>query len=126
MNRVRDKLLVRMKSIGIDTDGAIKRLCNNVELYEKILVKFLEDGSYKGLKDSLDNNNFKDAQMYSHTLKGLGGNLGFIELATCSTKILELLRGGELDNLDYFMGKLSEEYIKVTSLIKELKNNKEV
>ncbi|MGG7178421.1 Hpt domain-containing protein [Clostridium paraputrificum] len=115
-----------MKSIGIDTDGAIKRLCNNVELYEKILVKFLEDGSYKGLKDSLDNNNFKDAQMYSHTLKGLGGNLGFIELATCSTKILELLRGGELDNLDYFMGKLSEEYIKVTSLIKELKNNKEV
>lgn len=114
-----EDFIVRLKSIGVDTDGTIKRFCNNTDLYKKILIKFLNDKNYGDLIESLKNMDYKNSEMYSHTLKGLGSNLGFIEFSNYSAEILDMLRRGEYNNLDVMREKLSEEYIKIITLIKE-------
>ncbi|MGG7179363.1 Hpt domain-containing protein [Clostridium paraputrificum] len=112
--------ILKLKSIGVDTEGTINRFCNNLELYKKILVKFLSDKNYEDLMNSLNNKDYKDAEMYSHTLKGLCSNLGFVELSKISAEILGMLREGKYNNLEDMREKLREEYIKVITLIKEV------
>lgn len=115
---MQDVFLLKLKEIGVDIDGTISRLCNNVDLYKKLLIKFLEDKNFEMLIDSLENNDYKNIEIYAHTLKGLSSNLGFVELSKACAEMVESIRKEEFHSLDEVMEKIKSQYMELTTMIK--------
>jgi len=69
----------------IDTDLGLSLMGGNEKLYFKILKRFRED--YSDL--NLDNLKDEEFKMAIHTLKGLSGNIGAVDLNTIATKLEE-------------------------------------
>ena len=67
---------------GIDTAAGLKVVQNNVVLYRKLLVKFLETQAefHEAFKNALEKHDPQAAAMAAHTLKGVAGNLGMKHL----------------------------------------------
>ncbi|WP_186441353.1 response regulator [Desulfamplus magnetovallimortis] len=67
---------------GIDIDMGLSRTNKNKKLYQDIIVKFYDTHQHfiKELKEHLDNSDDNTAQRMAHTLKGVAGNIGAVEL----------------------------------------------
>ena len=86
-----DKLI----ALGLDANTAILRLGYNMDLYLGTLQHFCTDhaASAMKLKDLIDKQDFESAQRLMHTLKGLAGSIGAINLQ-------KLARSAELELLE--------------------------
>ena len=67
------------EQMGADYEGVLGRLRSEV-LIKKFAKKFLDDGSFRSLKDNLVQKNGEEAFRAAHTLKGVCQNLGFDNL----------------------------------------------
>ena len=67
------------EQMGADYEGVLGRLRSEV-LIKKFAKKFLDDGSFRSLKDNLAQKNGEEAFRAAHTLKGVCQNLGFDNL----------------------------------------------
>ncbi len=83
-------------AMGGDYDDAIGRL-RSERLLSKFVLKFLDDGSYRLLLDSLENGNGEEAFRASHTIKGMCQNLSFTDLGHSASELTEALRAGRTD-----------------------------
>ena len=97
-------------SQGVDYNTALERFMGKDDLYERFLVKFLDDENFSKLGEA-----FKCA----HTLKGLSGNLGFDNLLEEDVRIVEILRSGSLDGVEELYEILREKYQKLCDTIKK-------
>lgn len=80
-------------AINGDYQDVIGRL-RSEKLVRKFVLKFLNDGSYNLLCQSLKDKNYEDAFRAAHTIKGVCQNLGFTKLLDSSSKLTEALRNG--------------------------------
>ena len=64
----------------IDIEDGLKRVMNNTKLYAKLLTKFKEDQNIKTIETALASSDLQNAQVATHTLKGLSANLSLTEL----------------------------------------------
>ena len=76
-----------------DYEEALGRL-RSERIITKFALKFLSDGSYKLLEDSLAQKNYSEAFRAAHTIKGVCQNLAFAPLGRSSSALAEALRGG--------------------------------
>lgn len=76
------------EQMGADYEGVLGRLRSEV-LIKKFAKKFLDDGSFRSLKDNLAQKNGEEAFRAAHTLKGVCQNLGFDNLYKASFDITE-------------------------------------
>ena len=60
---------------GIDYDSGVERLMGNTEMYERFLQMFLDDDSFKNLDAAMQSQNYQEAFLQAHTLKGVAGAL---------------------------------------------------
>lgn len=74
------------EQMGADYEGVLGRLRSEV-LIKKFAKKFLDDGSFRSLKDNLAQKNGEEAFRAAHTLKGVCQNLGFDNLYKASFDI---------------------------------------
>lgn len=104
---------------GIDVEGLVKRFMGNEALAEKFLKKFLGDESFGRLKTAIEEGNCEDAFKAVHTLKGVAGNLGLIELYRHAILMTEKLREGDMSNAaeDYAM--MEQTYRKAIEVIEK-------
>ena len=72
--------------------------------------KFLDDGSFRSLKDNLAQKNGEEAFRAAHTLKGVCQNLGFDNLYKASFDITEKLRGRDTEGCEELLAKVEEQY----------------
>ena len=79
------------EQMGADYEGVLGRLRSEV-LIKKFAKKFLDDGSFRSLKDNLAQKNGEEAFRAAHTLKGVCQNLGLI---ICIRQALILQRSSE-------------------------------
>ena len=79
------------EQMGADYEGVLGRLRSEV-LIKKFAKKFLDDGSFRSLKDNLAQKNGEEAFRAAHTLKGVCQNLGF---EICIRQALILQRSSE-------------------------------
>ena len=88
----REKLI----AAGIDYDDGLKRMSGNEALYEKFLIKFLQDDNIHilGKSGQVDTDTVFRAV---HTLKGVSATLGIKELAEACDVICKKIRAGETD-----------------------------
>ena len=56
--------------------------------------------NYRGLLESLDQENYGEAFKYAHTLKGVSANLGLDPISRPASALTELLRGKEASEVD--------------------------
>ncbi|VYU44329.1 hypothetical protein [Clostridium tertium] len=115
---MQERFLLELKEVGVDIDGATSRLCNNLVLYKKLLNKFLEDKNFEMLIYSLEKKDYKNIEIYAHTLKGLSGNLGFVELSKTCAEMVESVRKEEFDSLDEVVKRIKSQYMELTTLIR--------
>ncbi len=80
-------------ALGGDYDEAMGRL-RSERLVQKFVLKFLNDGSYQLLCDSLAAGDREEAFRAAHTIKGVCANLAFNTLLDSSEALTEALRDG--------------------------------
>lgn len=80
-------------ALGGDYDEAMGRL-RSERLVQKFVLKFLDDGSYRLLEDSLAAGDRAEAFRAAHTIKGVCANLAFNTLLASSEQLTEALRDG--------------------------------
>jgi HPt (histidine-containing phosphotransfer) domain-containing protein len=73
--------------VYINIEDGLKRVLNNTKLFAKLLVKFKEDQNLAGIESALAAGDLPKAQICTHTLKGISGNLSLVEL---NKHVLEL------------------------------------
>ena len=95
--------------VGGDYEGVLSRLRKD-ERIEKFALKFLDDGSYQLLCDSLAAGNYDEAFRASHTIKGVCQNLGFDKLHVSADALTEKLRAKDTDGLEAYIDCLKEDY----------------
>ncbi|MBF0615069.1 MAG: response regulator [Magnetococcales bacterium] len=99
---------------GVDVVGAVAKLGGNQRLYLSIMEKFLEQqhNTVAGIKSAIDNKQIAEAIRITHTLKGLGGNLGCTTLQELCGSLENVLERDPVSwesyvsQLDLLMGEL--------------------
>lgn len=97
------------EQMGADYEGVLGRLRSEVRI-KKFAKKFLDDGSFRSLKDNLAQKNGEEAFRAAHTLKGVCQNLGFDNLYKASFDITEKLRGRDTEGCEELLAKVEEQY----------------
>ena len=97
------------EQMGADYEGVLGRL-RSEGLIKKFAKKFLDDGSFRSLKDNLAQKNGEEAFRAAHTLKGVCQNLGFTNLYQPAYELTEVLRAGTLEGSKEWFDRVTEQY----------------
>lgn len=88
------KLKECYEEIGADYESVLARL-GSEKLVCKFLKKYFEKNEYEVLENAVAEQNWRDAFMYAHNMKGFGLNLSLAELSEAGSVLCEALRAGE-------------------------------
>jgi signal transduction histidine kinase/CheY-like chemotaxis protein len=107
---------------GIDIESGLKIVLNNVELYRKLLLKFLDTHAnfHETFKDALKNRDPQAAGIAAHTLKGVAGNLGMKNIYQ-SASALELTVKNETGHEEELLEKVLSELQPVIAGLEKLR-----
>lgn len=87
---------------GIDYVDAMDRFGDNAELYERLALKYLNDTHLVSLQAAIEAHEFSDGYSEAHALKGVAGNLSFVDLFKTAALVSDALYAGESDAaIDY-------------------------
>lgn len=106
-----------LRSAGIAYDTALARFVGKHEIYEKYLVKFLEDSFVEDAIKAYENKDIDIVLEQTHALKGVAGTLGITALYEMSAQIVSDLRKGDQDNLKQKLEQLLEESRRIKQVI---------
>ncbi len=109
----------KLTESGINIDEFIKRLMGNEALVKIFVAKFTEDGNFKALCEAFEAGDMKKAEMASHTLKGMCGNMSHTRLFGLFTEQVCRIRAGESEKAKEMMAELSNEYGLAVSCMRE-------
>ncbi|HJB92275.1 MAG TPA: hypothetical protein H9763_12540 [Candidatus Eisenbergiella merdigallinarum] len=109
----------RLKAAGIDADGALERLMGSEALMARLFRKFLEDGTFAALLESVNAGEKEEALKASHTLKGMCGNLSMDRLYRLFTAQVDLMRSEDWDGAAAMMPQISAAYEEAVSAIRD-------
>ena len=108
------------EQMGADYEGVLGRLRSEV-LIKKFAKKFLDDGSFRSLKDNLVQKNGEEAFRAAHTLKGVCQNLGFDNLFAPSQELTEKLRGATtIEGADELFAAVEKEYDRTCEALRKI------
>ena len=105
-------MVIEMAGTAFNVPDALGRLMNNKNLYKKLLDKFAAGyGDFEGkVMAAFGEGNFEEAIQLSHTMKGLAGNLGAMDLQEASLALEQIAKGGSrTPELDGALEKFSLE-----------------
>ena len=107
------------EAIDSDYDDVMRRLGSET-LVRKFVLKFLDDTSFRGLKEGLENQDAELAFRSAHTLKGVCQNLGFDNLYPSSKDLTELLRAGSMDGYEDLFAEVEKEYNRTCEALRKV------
>ena len=112
----------KLVEIGVDYDEVINRFMGKEDFYLRMLKKFLNDGNYEGLKQAVEQKNWREAFTYAHTVKGLCGNLGLGGILEYVVPLTEEVRSEPYDeeSIVNYMNDASKAYDKTVEVIQSL------
>lgn len=112
----------KLMTVGVEYDEVLKRFMGKEDFYLRMLKKFLNDQNYSGLKQAVEDKNWKDAFVYAHTVKGLCGNLGLGGILDYVSPLTEELRSEPYDeeSIMHHMRHVAKAYDKTVEVIEAL------
>ncbi len=100
---------------GIDIQTGLKGMNGNLELYTKLLVNFHD--RHKGIQEEiqykLGKGDRATAQRLAHTIKGVAGTLGCIELSKISSQLETAIKNTDNDRIPPLLNRFSAEMERV-------------
>lgn len=87
-------------------------------LVQKFVLKFLSDGSYDLLCNSLQSEDYGEAFRAAHTIKGVCQNLSFTKLYKSSNQLTEALRNGWSPEAASLMEQVKQDYEQTVAAIR--------
>ena len=99
-------------SIDENYENVSSRMMGNQKLVEKFVRKFLEDPTYKQIKESVEKMD------YDEILSAI--NLEFTQLQQKSAKAVDMIRAGEKETVLPVIDEIEKEYQKVVDAIQKL------
>lgn len=97
------------EQVHANYDDMLTRVPNDA-LMTKIAKMFLNDQSFKQLKEGLETGDGDKAFNGAHSLKGVCLNLGFTQLSSDVSEITELLRGRQVVECSELFHRIEENY----------------
>jgi HPt (histidine-containing phosphotransfer) domain-containing protein len=85
------------EKIYVDEADGVKRVMNNLKLYIKLLTKFRNENNLDDLNAQISAGDLEKAQAAAHTIKGIAGNLSFIELQKQSLEVETQIKAKSVD-----------------------------
>jgi CheY-like chemotaxis protein len=84
---------------GIDTLNGLKRVAGNKRLYRDLLNQFAtkQKDADQRIKSALEAGNTKFAERIAHTVKGVAGNIGIINVHSCAERLERAIREKQPD-----------------------------
>ena len=79
------QLADKLRPFGIDYVDAMDRFGDNAELYERLALKYLDDGHLVALQAAMEAKDYSEGYSQAHALKGVAGNLSFKDLYDCAS-----------------------------------------
>ncbi|NLU23596.1 MAG: Hpt domain-containing protein [Clostridiales bacterium] len=92
--------ITKLNGAGISYDEGLRRFANKPELYQKYLVKFFDDPTFRDLGACLVSGRYEEAFRCAHTLKGMTGNLSMTDFYCGICKLVEVLRSRQTEGVD--------------------------
>lgn len=108
----------QLSKAGVSVNEGIERFGGDKELYENLLIEFLDDDNYSNLIDAVNKKDIKKAFTYAHSLKGIAGNLSLNRLYETIFPFVEELRNDNLKNSKKYMLELKNVYDEIVEAIK--------
>ncbi len=100
----------KLTRAGLDMESLIRRLMGNESLVRIFIKKFTEDQNWAKLQQAFADRDMEQAEMASHTLKGMCGNLSVTELYGLFTEQVNLIRSGEYTKAEAMMPRLTASF----------------
>ena len=112
-----ENLKSELIAVGVDYDSALDRFMGKEALYQKFLIKFLDDKNFANLEECMNAKDAKEAFKCAHTIKGLSGNLGLNNLSDAIVPLVETLRKENLEGTDEMFEELKKVYTAICNVI---------
>ena len=87
----------KLRPFGIDYVDAMDRFGDNAELYERLALKYLDDGHLVALQAAMEAKDYSEGYSQAHALKGVAGTLSFKDLYECAALVSDALYAGEYE-----------------------------
>ena len=108
---------------AFDVESALKRVDGNYQLYKNILIDFYQD--YQNIATKIrklvHQNELEELKELVHTLKGLAGNIGAVDLHEVLIKLDSALKEGQ-----GFESELEQFYQELEIVLEQLVDNEEL
>ena len=117
----------QLMECGADVDTTVKRFMGNEALYEKFVMKFLDDKNCEGIKVNLEKSDYNEVFNSAHALKGVSANLGLDPITAIAAELCDLLRNKQAQDVDVekvngLGGQLSEVCERFRKVLEENKH----
>ena len=102
----------------INVNDALRRIGGNVDLYKRLLGRFVAGNNVEELENALQRGDFDASARLAHTLKGVSANLSLVGINSVSVDLEQAIKSG----LDYSsqLDKLKKVYNVTLEIIEEM------
>jgi HPt (histidine-containing phosphotransfer) domain-containing protein len=118
-----EQLSTKLAEYGINFEDAMTRIDDNVDLYKRLALKYLANDNYVDFIAAMDVRDYDSAYKAIHTLKGVAGNLSFVDLYKTASIISEQLKQGEAQDVPQMIPLLKENHSKVVDGLVKWQND---
>ena len=80
--------------VYVDVDDALKRIGGNMDLYKRLLGRFVDGNDMDAMEATIKSGNVEEAARLAHTLKGVSSNLSLTKVAAASIELESSLKSG--------------------------------
>lgn len=109
-----------LHAAGIDYASGVERFGGNNAMFEKFVLRFLEDPLFDELQGHIETQNAKQAFRCAHTLKGLVGNLSFTHYFEAVSKLSDALQDNNFEEVLIIMPSVTQAHDKVMRALREI------
>ena len=109
--------------MGADYENIYSRL-GDADMIEYLVLKFTKDTNMQKLIDALARQDYEEAFMAIHTLKGVVLNLGLTQLEPAVVAITEEMRGGKAPESLALLESLKDIYARTMLVLEDYRANK--
>jgi len=99
---IKEAQILPVELPGVSIEKGLSKIGGNKELYRKLLGMFLESNQdvVSEIKVNLEKGDMKTAARLAHTVKGVAGNLGAMELFPVAAELEKAIKQGEAQSFD--------------------------
>lgn len=97
-------------ALGIDYADAIERFAGNGALFQKLVMRFLDDPHFAAMQAAMEVGDADAAYREAHSLKGVAGNLSCVVLFKRTDDLCIVLKQGDLETARAQMPEVAQAY----------------